>query len=62
MTNGERIRAMTDQQIAESQMLTCRHCVYDRFVTPDDPYACVRLGWDCIFGKTKWLEQEELHG
>lgn len=62
MTNGEKIRSMSDREIAESHMLTCRECVYDVFVDPTDPYACVRLGWDCVHGKMKWLEQEELHG
>ena len=59
MTNGDRIRSMTDHELAASRMLTCRQCIYDRFVR-SDRWACVRLGWDCVRGKIKWLEQEEV--
>lgn len=59
MTNGDRIRSMTDEQLAQSKMLRCEECVYLKFVRADDPWHCVKLGWDCKDGKMRWLGQEE---
>ena len=59
MTNGDRIRSMTDTQLAYSGLLTCRHCIYDRFVDDSDPWHCTKLGWDCYYGREMWLQQEE---
>ena len=58
MTNGDRIRSMTDTQLAASPLLGCRHCIYDRYVDDEDPWHCTKLGWDCVEGKMRWLEQE----
>lgn len=59
MTNGDRIRASTDEELAGSIYLRCKHCVYTSFVRDDDPWHCMKLGWDCKDGKKRWLQQEE---
>ena len=53
MTNKE---AMTDEEL--TRMMTCRQCVYDKHVNDKDPWHCVRYGWNCKDGRTRWLEQE----
>lgn len=59
MTNGDRIRSMSNRELAKSSYMTCDQCVYMRFIKVDDPWHCVKLGWDCTDGRTRWLEQEE---
>lgn len=58
MTNGERIRNMSDAELAQSKMLRCEECVYLPFVKAEDPWHCVKLGWMCEDGKKRWLGQE----
>ena len=58
MTNGDRIRSMTNDELAELPLMTCHQCVYLPFVQEDDPWHCVRLGWDCKDGRRRWLGQE----
>lgn len=50
MTNGERIRQMTDEQLVE--LLHCGECAYRK----SDAETCERN--DCDEGILKWLEQE----
>ena len=53
MTNRE---AMTDEEL--TRMMTCKQCVYDKHVNDKDPWHCVRYGWNCKDGRTRWLNQE----
>ena len=50
MTNGDRIRQMTDEQIAG--LLHCGECAYRN----SDAETCER--YDCKEGILKWLKQE----
>lgn len=49
MTNFERIKAMTLEELARAS-LSCRMCVYD---------GCECSGSNCYEGVKAWLESEE---
>ena len=58
MTNGDRIRNMTDKEIAvnlanliDSNDSVCRHCEFHKNL-----YMCTTK--DCIDGIIKWMEKE----
>ena len=40
MTNGERIRQMTDEELLEAIGLSCQRCVYYYLKYLDKPYIC----------------------
>lgn len=49
-TNGDKIRAMNDEELAElyEEYADCRMCIYS-------PHNCKS---ECVDGYTKWLKQE----
>lgn len=53
MTNFERIKNMTVEEMAEfiAYYLGCNNCIYDQSICPDDKNACLK-------GTQKWLESE----
>lgn len=56
LTNGDRIRAMTDEELAEwvvSFGTICEICSENTFVCDDETIACGR----CAVGITNWLKQ-----
>ena len=57
MTNGDRIRNSTNEELAKTLYMKCSQCVYD--LLAKEPWDCVKLGLDCTYGRTRWLEQEE---
>lgn len=57
MTNGDRIRKSTDEELAETLYLTCDQCVYAPFAT--GVWDCVKRGWKCAEGRARWLGEEE---
>lgn len=55
-TNGDRIRAMTDEELSEwvvSFGTICEICSENTFVCDDETIACGR----CAVGITNWLKQ-----
>lgn len=56
ITNGDRIRAMSDEELAEwlkSFGIICEICSYNTFAGDDEPMACGR----CVVGITNWLKK-----
>lgn len=58
MTNGDRIRSMTNEELARTLYMTCGQCVYAPLGR--ERWDCVKLGLDCSYGRARWLEQEEM--
>lgn len=52
MTNGDKIRQMTDEELVESIGLACKRCLYSNGEC-DSGY-----GEGCITGNLEWLKQE----
>lgn len=56
ITNGDRIRAMSDEELAEwlsSFGAICEICSDNTFACDDETIACGR----CVVGITNWLKQ-----
>ena len=53
MTNGDRIRAMTDGELGEliNRMYSCSFCIYSEKAGP-----CLQK--DCATGVSQWVKQE----
>ena len=51
-TNGDRIRQMTDEEIAESIGLSCKRCAYCA------GNKCTGQDKECAEGNLKWLKME----
>lgn len=52
MTNADRIRHMTDEELVKSIGLACRRCAY--FAES----KCTGKDKECTDGNLKWLKQE----
>lgn len=51
MTNGDKIRQMSNEELSKSEMLFCKHCIW---------LENCRMGGtqSCEEGTLKWLEME----
>ncbi len=54
LTNGDRIRQMTDEELAKSIGLACKRCVYFK----GGHVECSGQDKECTDGNLEWLKQE----
>lgn len=52
MTNGDKIRQMTDEELVKAIGLACRRCAYFK------NGKCTEPDKDCTDGNLEWLKQE----
>lgn len=55
MTNGDRIRQMSNEELVRKMIFSCRNCVYNDQCNADGKFICSN-------GIFKWLESDVYEG